>query len=136
MSADRTAEPPARPRGLVIVLWATDPDRPDLCAGPFMYAAAAAAMELAVEVHFTARAIRLLLPGVADGLYASAERTRSIAAFMRHAREHGAKFYACSAALAAAGLAPEQLIDEIDGVAGASTVASRLADPAWQAMVF
>ena len=46
-------------RGLAILLWATDPDDPARCATPFFHAAAAAAMDLEVELYFASRSVRL-----------------------------------------------------------------------------
>ena len=123
-------------RGLALVLWATRPEQPELCAGPFMYAAAAAAMDLEVEIHFTAQSILLLRPGLADALYAGADRTRSIAMFMRDAREHGAKFLACTAAMQNFGLTRAELEPVVDGFAGASSVVGRLCRPDWRVLVF
>src|SRR5262245_65910604 len=59
--------PDAR-RRLAILLWATDPSVPDLCATPFFHAAAAAAMEIEAEPYFVSRAVRLLVPRVAASL--------------------------------------------------------------------
>ena len=50
--------------GLAILLWAADPDEPARLATPFAHAAAAAAMDLQVEVYFSARSVLLLRPGV------------------------------------------------------------------------
>lgn len=123
-------------RGLAILLWGADPREPERCATPFMHAAAAAALDLEVEVHFAARAVLLLRKGESDRLYAAADRSRSILDFMRHAHEHGARFLACPAALAAHGLAREDLIAEVDGVAGATSFVVRAVDRAWRTLVF
>lgn len=123
-------------RGLAILLWSLDPDQPDLCATPFMHAAAAAALDLQVEVHFAARSVRLLRRGTADTLYASADRSRSILAFMAHAHEHGAKFLVCAASLAAQRIDRSELIDQVDGLVGATSYVARVVEPAWRGIVF
>lgn len=123
-------------RGIAILLWATRAEQPELCATPFMHAAAAAALDLEVEIHFAGLAPRLLLPGVADALYAGASRERSIGAFMRDAREHGVRFLACTASLANLGIAREELAGAVDGFAGASSFQGRASDPAWRVEVF
>ena len=46
---------------LAILLRATDPDQPALCATPFFHALAASALDVQVEVHFTARSVLLLV---------------------------------------------------------------------------
>ena len=90
-------------RGVAILLWATCPDDPARCATPFMHAAAAA-LDLAVEVHFSAQSVLLLKLGVADALCADRDRLVTIAAHMQEVHAHGAKFFACAAALANEGM--------------------------------
>ena len=38
---------------LAILLWAATPERPALCATPFVHAMAAAALDCEVEIHFS-----------------------------------------------------------------------------------
>ena len=126
--------------GMAILLWSADADVPHRLATPFAVAAAAAALELPVEVYFTARCVRLLLPGVAEGLRASqgepAAHARTIAHAMREALDHGARFYACSDALAAQGLTLQMLTPECSGHGGALQFAARAGDARWRALVF
>ena len=49
--------------GVAILLWATDPAAPHRLVTPFFHAAAAAAMDVPVEIYFTARSVHLLVPG-------------------------------------------------------------------------
>jgi uncharacterized protein len=123
-------------RGIAILLWATRPEEPALAATPFMHAAAAAALDLEVEVHFSAQSVRLLLPGVAESLFADTQRVVPIATFMREAREHGAKFLACTTSIANLAIDRALLDGRVDGYAGASSFQARAADPAWRVMVF
>ena len=61
---------------LVIVLWSAGPDAPNgaaLAAAPFVYALAARALEVDVDMHFTSTTVRWLLPGVADTAPTDAE---------------------------------------------------------------
>ena len=122
--------------GLAILLWAADPDEPARLATPFAHAAAAAAMELEVEVYFSARAVLLLQPGVAEGLRASTRFDKTIADWMQDALDHGARFLACSDALAAQGLAHEDLIPAARHHGGAVQFMARAMDPAWATLVF
>ena len=126
--------------GVAILLWAADADAPHRLGTPFAVAAAAAALELPVEVYFTARCVRLLLPGVAEGLRASqaepAPHARTLADAMRDALDHGARFYACSDALAAQGLTLQMLVPECSGHGGALQFAARAGDARWRALVF
>lgn len=121
---------------LALLLWATSPDRPETCAAPFVYAAVAAAMDCEVEIHFAGRAVRLLVPGVADALYSNAAREKSIAAFMHDAADHGARFLACSMALHEHVAPGEPLIAACAGRAGAAAFIQRSLDPAWRTLVF
>ena len=122
--------------GLAILLWAADPDDPVRLATPFAHAAAAAALDMQVEVYFTARAVLLLKPGVAEQLRASERFDKSIADWMQDALDHGARFFVCSDALAAQGLTQQDLIPAGRRHGGAVQYASRAAHSAWAALVF
>ncbi len=125
-----------RPGKLAILLWATSPERPELCAAPFVHAAAAAAMDCEVEIHFTARSVRLLVAGVAANLYAGVGTDKSIYQFMQEAAQQGVAFYACSMA-SREGLEPgESLVPELRGTVGSATFVARAVDPAWSTLVF
>lgn len=126
----------ARRRKLAILLWATDPAQPQLCATPFFHAAAAAAMDVEVEVHFAARSVLLLVPGCAQRLHASEFESTTVYDHMRQAVEHGARFLACSAAIAAEGLDRSELLPELRGRTGATAFVARSLDPEWATLVF
>jgi predicted peroxiredoxin len=126
------ADAPAR---FVIVLWAAGPERPDLAAAPFVYALAARAMELDVEMHYTATSVRWLLPGVAGAAFADEARTKSVLDYIRETKAAGARHFACAMALARHG-GGAGLIEEADGVAGAATVIGAAARPGVRALVF
>ncbi len=131
------AEPAQRPvTGLAILLWAADPAQPARLATPFFHAAAAGALELEVEIYFSARSVLLLQPGVAEGLRASEHNAMTIAQHMQQALAHGARLLACTDALHANGMTREGLIPAVAGHGGAVQFMSRLADPAWRTLVF
>jgi len=109
------------PDRFVIVVWSAGPDRPVQAAAPFVYALAARAFEVPVEMHFTSTAVRWLVAGVADGAYTDAARTKTVADFIREAKAAGVRLYACSMAMNEHGRG-EALIPECDGYAGAATV--------------
>jgi len=121
---------------LAILLWATDPDEPQRCATPFFHAAAAAAMDGEVEVHFSSRSVLLLVNGVASHLHADGKREMSIYDHMQQATRLGAKFLACSDALDAQGVVRAALVPEVAGVAGAAAFLGRVLDPEWATLVF
>jgi predicted peroxiredoxin len=122
--------------GLAILLWSADPSVPHRLATPFFHAAAAAAMEIPVEIYFTARSVELLVPGVAAALCASARHDKTILDAMREAVDHGAVLLACSDALAAHGVDAASLIPECRGRGGAVQFAARAADLRWRTLVY
>lgn len=123
-------------QGLALLLWAADADEPHRLVTPFLLASAAAAMEMQVEVYFTARSVRLLVPGTADALRAEPGAARTIADVMLEAHEHGARFMACSEALRAQDLVDRPLIKAYDGRGGMVQFLGRTVDPLWRTLVF
>jgi predicted peroxiredoxin len=109
------------PHRLVIVVWSAGPDRPVQAAAPFVYALAARAFEVDVEMHFTSTAVRWLIAGVADGAYTDAARTKTVADFIHEVKAAGVRLYACSMAVNEHARG-EALIPECDGYAGAAAV--------------
>jgi predicted peroxiredoxin len=122
--------------GLALLLWAADPDQPERLATPFFHAAAAAALEVPVEIYFSARSVQLLRPGVAEGLRAAPGADKTILQHMQAAHAHGARFFVCSEALAAQGLRGQPLIAQCSGHGGAVQFMARACDLRWRALVF
>ncbi len=120
---------------LAILLWAADPAQSHLCATPFFHAAAAA-MDVHVEVYFTSRSVQLLAKGVAASLPAGPRHRETVYAFMQRASEHGAKFFACSQALEEHAVTTADLIPEVTGVAGAAVYMQRCLDPQWSTITY
>jgi predicted peroxiredoxin len=121
---------------LAVLLWAVSPEAPHLCATPFFHAAAAAAMDVEVEIHFSSRSVLLLARGVADKLYAGVDRQMSIYRHMQEARRFGARFFACSDALDAHAVDRAMLIPEVTGIAGVAAFLGRALDPEWATLIF
>lgn len=122
--------------GVAMLLWAAEPEAPHRLATPFFHAAAAAAMDMPVEIYFTARSVHLLVPGVAEGLRASALADKTIAQAMAEAVQHGAVLLACSDALVAQGLAGRDLIAACTRRGGAVQFMQRACSPRWRTLVF
>lgn len=122
--------------GVAILLWAADPEQPQRLATPFFHAAAAGALELPVEIYFTARSVHLLVPGVAEKLRASERFDKTVLDAMREAVSFGAVLWACTDALDAQGLARDNLIAECSGHGGAVQFMARAADLRWRTLVF
>ncbi|HMN20452.1 MAG TPA: DsrE family protein [Ottowia sp.] len=122
--------------GVAILLWAVDAAQPERLATPFFHAAAAAAMDVPVEIYFSAASVHLLVPGVAERLRASPDMAKTIGDNLREAVSLGARLYACSDALQAQGLAGTALIPECSGRGGAVQFMARAIDRSWRALVF
>ena len=120
---------------LVIVLWSAGPELPQQAAAPFVYALAARALEIDVDMHFTSSTVRWLLPGVADAAYTDAERTKTVGDFIREVKAAGVKLYACGMAMHEHARG-KVLIAECDGYAGAATVVSETMNPQARTLVF
>src|SRR5512135_3388044 len=121
---------------LAIMLLTIDPDRPHICGTPFFQAAAAAAMDVEVEVYFASRAVRLLIQGVADSIYPSDNRTKTVYGFMKDAADLGVRFYACGGAMEPCDATKEELIPETTGIAGAATFVERAMDDDWKTITY
>ncbi|MCZ2103753.1 MAG: DsrE family protein [Burkholderiales bacterium] len=121
--------------GVAIMLWSADASHPERLATPFFHAAAAVAMDVPVELYFTAASVHLLVPHVAAGLRASPRVDKTIADNLREAVELGARLFACSDALAAQGVDAAALMP---GCArgGAVQFMARAIDLRWRALVF
>lgn len=122
--------------GVAVLLWASEPEVPHRLATPFFHAAAAAAMDVPVEIYFTARSVHLLVPGVAAGLRASDRFDKTIADAMAEAVSHGAVLLACTDALHAQGLDPAALLPLCTRRGGAVQFMARACDPRWRTLVF
>lgn len=122
--------------GVALLLWASEPEAPHRLVTPFFHAAAAAAMDVPVEIYFTARSVQLLVPGVAEGLRASPHSPKTVADAMAEAVGHGAVLLACTDALHAQGLAGVALIPACTRRGGAVQFMARACDPRWRTLVF
>lgn len=121
---------------LAILLWAATPAHPELCVTPLIHALAARALDAEVEIHFAGPAVRLLVAGVAESLYATPTREKSIADFLRDVAAEEVRLLACSMAQAAWITEGEALIPAYSGAAGATAFVARTLDPAWRTLVF
>ena len=121
---------------LALLLWSASPERSQLCATPFVHAAAAAAFDAQVEIHFAGPAVRLLVAEVAAGLFPWPGMETSLYAMMRQAANLDVKFLACAMAMHALVGADEKLIPEYTGTAGASAFVQRTLDAEWATLVY
>ncbi len=121
---------------LAIMLLTVDSDHPHVCGTPFFQAAAAAAMDVGVEIYFASRSVRLLIKGVAENIYPSDNRTKSVYGFMKDASDLGVKFFACGGAMEPCDVTLEELVPECTGIAGAATFVTRVMDDDWKTITY
>jgi predicted peroxiredoxin len=131
-----STESPSLVNGLAILLYAASVDQPELCVTPLIHALAARALDCEVEIHFAGPSIRLLVKGVADRLYPTSEREKSILEFLQEGSEAGVTLLACSMAQAAWVKEGEVLIGECSGAAGATAFIARSLDARWRTLVY
>lgn len=123
---------------LIIVVWSCGPDNPRgamLVAAPFVYALAARALDLEVEMHFTSSAVRWLFAGAADHAHTDQGKTKTVGDYLRETKAMGVKHFACAMALEEHRRA-ETLVDEVESVAGAASVIGAAADRGARVIVF
>ena len=119
---------------LALLAWSISADAPDLCAAPFVYATAAAALDCEVEIHFAGPAVKLLIAGVAEKSVTGGGKP--VYAFMREAANLGVKFLACAMAMQQHVTADAATIPEVSGESGAAAFVARVLDPQWRTLVF
>lgn len=123
-------------RSLAILFWSADLSAPQRVATPFVMAQAAAALDMQVELYFTAQCVQLLQPRLGGVTVGFGPEQRSLASYLTGVHELGIKLYACGQALHAAGLAREDLIPLCSGLGGSVQFMGRTSDPAWRTLVF
>ncbi len=96
---------------------------------------AARALEIDVEMHFTADAVRWLFAGVAERAFTDRGRTKTVRDFVGEASAAGVRLYACAMALAERRRG-EALIAEMTGIAGAATVVGAAVEPGCRVLTF
>ena len=114
---------------LVVVLASGSPAEPKPALLAFRYAATAAAMDIEVEIHTVGASVSLLRR---DATYEHREvgqqtinpamSSRDFLSQVREMKALDIEIYACSAALAEAGLGVSDLIPEVSGVRGAAAL--------------
>lgn len=109
----------------VIVMWQADPSQPEKAAAPLVYASCARALDMEVEIHLTAQAVRWAFDGVAKAAYSDSKKEHSIFSYLQRCHEMGARIYVCGMAMAEHHRG-EKIIDLITGQAGAATVIGQL----------
>ncbi|MFA9461996.1 DsrE family protein [Thiohalorhabdus methylotrophus] len=104
---------------LFLFMSASPVKSPERCATPFYMASVAAALEYRTIMALQMDAVRLFVPGTADG-FAALPGGRPIIDFIRDAASAGAELYVCSGSLVAQGIDEADLIPECAGAVGAA----------------
>lgn len=120
---------------LALLIWAATPERPELVVTPLIHALAARALDAEVEIHFAGPAVRWLVDGVADALYATCAQEKSVGDFLREVIAEDVRLLACGMARAA-WVAEDEILIAQAGAAGATAFVARTLDPAWRTLVF
>jgi hypothetical protein len=103
----------------VLIIMTSGPDTPRRCATPFFFASLAAAMEYEVNMFFTIDGTLLLKQGLAETVYPKAGG-KPVSAFIQDALDAGVNFLACTASTELHDLTPDDLIDGVKMVGGAT----------------
>lgn len=90
------------------IIVTSGPDTPKRLAAPFFLAATAAAEDKNVVVYFTGLGTLLLKNGVAERVFPK-EGGKSVADFMRLARNNGAQFVLCATSMDLHDMKPEDV---------------------------
>lgn len=123
-------------RGLSIMVWSCGPDHADRAATPFVAAQAAAALDLEVELLFTARTVHWLLAAQQETPIGFGRETVPLTTYLQACAEAGVRMRACSQAMAALGLPREALVSQCSGLGGMVAFVERTQDPRWSTLVF
>lgn len=95
-------------------------ESPERCATPFFLAASAAAMDVEAGIYFTMNGPQLLRKGVAETIGPKGEQGQRLRFFIDQARDCGVKLYVCQPSLDLNDLTPDDLIDDVKMIGGAS----------------
>ena len=120
---------------LAILIGSASVERPELYATPLVHALAAHALDARVEIHFAGPAVRLLVAGMADQLYAAPAREKSMGDFLREVIAQDIPLYACGMARAGWIGDHESLIPQARA-AGATAFIARTLDASWRTLVY
>lgn len=120
---------------LAILICTASAERPELYSTPLVHALAAHALDAQVEIHLAGPAVRLLVEGLADNIYPTATREKSIGEFLREVIAENIPLFACSMARTAWIGKNETLIPQACA-AGATAFVARTLDPAWRTLVY
>jgi predicted peroxiredoxin len=123
-------------RRLLVVLVNTDPRNGEELAAPFYHAAVAAAMDYEVDIICSATAGKLMLKGVAEKLHVKPGHPKTVYDWIKEARDHGARFWACPANLDLFDATDADLIPECSGMMGTADMIERLMGDEYRVLTY
>lgn len=107
---------------LILQLWRTSADHPNLAATPFLMATTAAAMNIDVEIHVIGSTVDLFIKDNPKNQQNVTPSNRPLSAFIDDAIRTGVKIKVCSTALRDRQLALGDLVDGVNEVIGMVTM--------------
>mgnify|MGYP000155533553 CR=1 FL=1 len=110
---------------LVVQLWQTNFDEPNLAVTPFLMASTAAALDMDVEVHIIGATVEMFVKGNQLRHRPVAPSGRPLSDFINDAIRTGVKFYPCSTAMRDRQLQLTDLIDGVGEIIGMVTMLDR-----------
>jgi predicted peroxiredoxin len=122
--------------GLSIMVWSCDLGNRERAATPFMVAQAATALDLRVEMLFTAQAVQWLLSEHGETLIGFGPQCLPVRHYLEAVADLGVTMLACSQALQALGRGREALAPQCTGLGGTVAFVERTQDPLWRTLVF
>ena len=107
---------------LIVQLWRTSTDQPELATTPFLMASTAAAMSIDVEIHVIGFSVDLLIKDNPKTQQIIISSNRPLSAFIEDAIRTGVKVKVCSAALRDRQLELADLVEGVTEVIGMVTM--------------
>jgi predicted peroxiredoxin len=107
---------------LIVQLWRTSADQPNLAITPLLMATTAAAMNIDVEIHVIGSSVDLFIKANLKNQQILAPSDRPLSAFIEDAMRTGVKVKVCSTALRERQLELTDLVDGVSEVIGMVTM--------------
>jgi predicted peroxiredoxin len=107
---------------LIVQLWRTSVDQPNLAITPLLMATTAAAMDIDVEIHVIGSSVDLFVKANPKNQQILAPSNRPLSAFVEDAMRTGVKVKVCSTALRDRQLELTDLVDGVSDVIGMVTM--------------
>ena len=123
-------------QGVAMLVWSARLEQPDNLVAMFLTAQACSAMDLAVEMYFTAQSVELLLQDHASRSIGYGRAPMNLSQHLNQTAETGVRMYACSQALHNLGLSEQALSPVCAGTGGVVQFAARCAHAQWRSLVF